>query len=200
MSVLDGAQKVTVVRNGELRVLTISTSSTPDLIIKGNIAASGHVKIGGNMLVLQTVVSRGSYYVNGGQIIDKQETFEPMDMPSTKTNANLENSTGSSALYSLRTTLYQDAYVGGNSFLFPTYYGFGKDIVIPGMVWQEATRAIVKDVSTVAWKEVPVISLDGKKTTACYPGWNAWESGHITKSGYEQDDLQTGYITNTEKD
>lgn len=200
MSVLDGAQKVTVVRNGELRVLTISTSSTPDLIIKGNIAASGHVKVGGNMLVLQTVVSRGSYYVNGGQIIDKKETFEPMDMPSTKTNANLENSTGSSALYSLRTTLYQDAYVGGNSFLFPTYYGFGKDIVIPGMVWQEATRAIVKDVSTVAWKEVPVISLDGKKTTACYPGWNAWESGHITKSGYEQDDLQTGYITNTEKD
>lgn len=200
MSVMDGTQKVTVVRNGEQKVLTISTSSRPDIVVKGNMAVEGHVKIGGNTLVLRSVVARGSYYVNSSQIIDKKETFEPLDLTSIKLNSNLEKNSGAVFMYTRRNTLYQDAYIGGNSFLFPTYYGVPKNIMIPGMVWQEATRTIVGDISKVAWKEIPVISLDGKKTTACYPGWGVWETGHITKPGYEQDDLSTGYITNTEKE
>lgn len=198
MSTMEGSQKVDIVRDGEIKTITLSTASSPYILLKGNMRLSGGVTVEGGIVAYKYVVTRQSAYVTDGRIKDDKDTFPDIKFNNIKVNKSLAESSGAAYVTQLTQTLYQDLYVANNSFSFPESYGI-TELKVPGMVWQEATREIVGDVSQVSWEEKPFISVTGT-TTACYPGWEIWQSAKITKTGYEEANLIDNYITNTTKE
>lgn len=202
MTPINGTQKVNVVRNGEVTSLSLTTASAPGIQLKGSMVIdNGNLAVNGSILAMQTVLCRNSYYVNYGQIREDSESFKSdLTIKNQDPFTELENATGAPLIVKLTQTIYQDAYVAGNCFRFPENYGVADTITIPGMVWQEATRKALGDISEVAWKTISVEDPDGKTITACYPGWTVWQSATITQAGYETKPLIDNYITNTKQE
>jgi len=63
-------------------------------------------------------------------------------------------------------------YCMQHEFRFPASYGVQKDIVFPGMVWQEHTDGAY-------WSEDGVPSSDGQ-LTMCYPGATVWKEAKVS--------------------
>lgn len=199
ISPMDGVQIVKVVRDGREREIIIDTNSNPFIMMRGDMEMTGSLSVGKSIRALADVISRRSLYVTNSNILDdKTLTFIPVDVPANKLNGNIEKGSGSAYAQAAAQTFYQDAYIANNSFSFPEHYDIA-ELKVPGMVWQEATRELVGDVSQVAWQEKPFISVTGT-TTACYPGWDIWQSAKITQTGYKEADLISNYITNTTKE
>jgi hypothetical protein len=203
MSVLDGTQKIGVVRNGVEEQVLLDVDSSPAIAMKEAVFTDGNIKITGNFICNNMVIAKQVGYVSGGEIVDNGKIFTPLTVQNTKLNKNLETNSGSALVTELAQTIYQDFYIASNCFQFPENYGVEATIVIPGMVWQETTRELVGDIATVAWEEKPITvpGEEGNVTTACYPGWEAWSGeAKITQAGYKKEPLNKNYITNTEKE
>jgi hypothetical protein len=202
MSPVNGTQKVFLIRNGELSSVSLVTSSTPGLQIKGPLVIDDdNIAVNGSILCMQTVVCRNSYYVNDGQIREDSQVFKnDITVKNIELRKDLESSSGAVFVINVTETIYQDVYIAGNCFRFPENYGVADTIMVPGMVWQEATRKASGNADELLWKELPVEDPDGKTITACYPGWTVWESATITQTGYETKPLNENYITNTKQE
>ena len=196
MSTLADTQKISVIRDGTESKLAITVNSSPNIIMKDTIITNGHIKMTGNLLSLGGVICRTLGYVSGSQILDKKETFSPLDVPNTPI-ANY--SSGISVVQNLTKSLYQDYYVGSNCFRFPVDYNSFL-YAVPGTVWQQDTWKIVDAPENYTWKEIYVKDAIGRDSTAAYPGRSKWDQGFITISGLDKKPLKDSYITNTRKD
>lgn len=201
MAPVDGSQKVTVVREGQETELSISTRSDPWIQMKNTTINKGQIHTS-SVLAVDWMRTKTIRFKDGpGPMLQfsynqpDSELFPPVKVENTKTISIV---TGSSSLKALSKTIYQDAYISGNCFQFPESYGVAPTIVIPGMCWQEDTRKILGEISSVAWDVKPITI--GEKSTAAYPGWAVWESGYISVAGYDQKPLKSNYITNTKKE
>ena len=207
MTPVNGSQKIGVISAGTERQVSLDVFSDPGIMLKETTIGHGQIRTSGIIMSLSNIVARGGAFVNLSYPIqdDTVRTFIPIDVPNIEVNHNLASNTGASNVQKLNQTIYQDYYIGGNCFRFPddNAYGVVQSMTVPGMCWQEETRKIVGDITSVAWKEKPVIVQDtkGTKYTACYPGWAAWSSeASISQAGYETKPLRDNYITNTKKE
>lgn len=196
MSTLADTQKISVIRDGVESKLAITVHSSPNIIMKDTVITNGNIKMTGNLLSLGSIICRTLGYVSGSQILDKKETFSPLDVPNTPV-ANY--SSGISIVQNLTKSLYQDYYVGSNCFRFPTNYNSFL-YAVPGTVWQQDTWKIAEDPENYTWTEKYVEDAIGRDATAAYPGRSRWDQGFVTVSGLDKKPLKDSYITNTRKD
>lgn len=200
MANLDGTQKISVLRNGEVNQVTLTVSSSPNILMNDTTINKGQIVTNDMIISMKTVAARRGYFVSMQQIQETQDTFVPVDIKNTSLSTIVANTTGAETAQKLSKTIYQDYYIAGNCFRFPENYNVAPVLTIPGMAWQEDTRIAVGDVSLVSWEEKPVKDPDGKTVTACYPGWAVWQQGFVTGAGYTKNPLKNGYVTNTKKE
>lgn len=199
---LDGTQTTKIIRDGQTVEVELNTATEPQLIVKGAVGIEGNLKVDGSAVVLGAVIQRTSYYVYQSMIKDDVKVFENLDLKKSALNKNMTDVPGVSNIALASKSLYQDHYIVENGFKFPDNYGVAPEIVVPGMVWQSNTMEQDINISDYTWNEEYMVSITGSttKTTACYPGYEVWESAKVTARGYKSFNLNTSYITNTKKE
>ena len=199
---VNGTEKVSVVRDGNLATVNINIASEPGIILAGSMQMdNGNLTVNGGISATQQVVGRYLYYAStmskireDSGIFKQDLTIKNMDV-----NKDMDQSSGAYFAYRLANTLYQDYYVGSNCFRFPGNYNVSC-YAVPGTVWQQDTRKIVDAPELYTWTEKYVEDAIGRRPTAAYPGWGRWEQALITVAGYDAKPLKNNYITNTRKD
>lgn len=192
---INGSETITVPRAGGTRQITLTTSTEPDLLVAGSGQFGGYLCTNGQGLFCGGLAARGisSTASTNGVIRNPDMVFKPYEFkPQRAVNAFGADTTA--MVEAASTGVYQDFYIVGNEFAFPTVYaGVTTALRMPGMVWQvKAKEAGVQYI----WKEQYMTQTDGTYT-ACYPGYNMWETSTISKPGYEQEALKTSYTINT---
>lgn len=189
--------KVKVFRKGKIEEESLSVASDPSMTITGNVLVGGSMQVYGNARCFEqfTAKTMGTTTLSQGMKEEqfKHEELKPYDQDIT---VNVSNT---NFLNNAAQTVYQDSFLYTNKFAFPTTYGIPSTIKIPGTLWQG--RAIIsgKFSANNVWSE-PYVKNSNDEDTACYPGKDVWEDAKITRPGYKEADLKTGYIINTTKE
>lgn len=200
---VNGTEKVSVVRDGNLATVSINVAPEPGILLAGSMQMdNGNLTVNGGISATQQVVGRYMYYATDVSKIREDSGFFKQDLTikNMEVNKDMDQSSGAYFAYRLANTLYQDYYVGSNCFRFPVSYDIYQARTIPGTVWQQDTLKIVDAPELYTWTEKYVKDAIGRSDTAAYPGWATWESCYISVTGHTEKPMKNSYITNTRKE
>lgn len=202
MQTLEGAQQITLLRDGKETNIALNTSNSIGLIINGSIQATGSLHCNGSGkfckgLVAKGIISNSMY--NSVPDPKDRDIFKEIPADSTPVSGALNTAT-ISVVKQLTKTLYQNYFVVGNEFAFPITYNVDIKLRMPGMLWQVIAEEKETNTSLYKWTERYIKSIDGTET-ACYPGIEVWKSSEavISTKEYKTHPLATGYIMNAER-
>lgn len=190
--------QVVVVRNGESYTISMFFNTTPQLQVESSIVSGGDIIANGSGVFCKgagapSIVTNEGIYSVGKADKTFRDPFAPIDInkpePSTGNGQNVSVAVINQAGY-----IYQDLYVGMNSFSFPQSFGVPTNLRVPGMRWQSEA---LEEGKYKTWEEKPVLSVDGQTSSMCYPGQAVWTEAQISKRGYELGSLMDSYIINT---
>lgn len=204
MKAMKDVVKATLCRNGRTRDAQLTTSTTPsiwlqnsmvigqDLVVNGIGRFNGHGKRG-HALQAYGIVSTTDDAELPPKASTTKKLFTEQGLPLTPVNAAPATVTAAAAAASASKRVYQDWFITGNQFAFPTTYNVSMSR-IPGMVWQERSKLSGSPGDT--WRETYMQDAEGNET-ACYPGYDIWETATISERGGKHDTpLNGGYVTN----
>lgn len=206
MKTMEDVVKASLCRGGRSREARLNTAAKPsiwlqdsmvigqDLIVNGQGRFNGHGKRG-HALHAYGIISTTDDAEIAPKAKSTKRHFTEQAMPPTPVSAAPATAVAPSGAANASKRSYQDWFITGNQFAFPSTYNVVMPI-IPGMVWQERTKKNTQDWQP--WKEVYMD--DGKgNITACYPGYDIWENADVTARGDRQNYKKLkagGYATN----
>jgi hypothetical protein len=187
MKSMADAVRAHLCRGGRSREALLNTDPQPslwvqangvfgqDLVVNGLGKFNGHGKRGHALHAYGVLSTTDNVELNAGARSTKKH-FTDQEMPATpNTAAPATVAAGRNATNAAR-TVYQDWFMTGNGFAFPDTYDRNV-ITVPGMVWQERTRALAEHGDP--WQEQYVADANGQ-LTACYPGYRIWETATVS--------------------
>lgn len=207
MQTLGGEQSANIYKDGKVQQITLASSSSPFLVLNGSIKATGSIVCNGSGKFSKGITAKGVQSISEMNTVPKRRNGEvDYDVfqefaPDRTQVTHVINSAVSEQVKQAADIVYQDYYVVGNEFAFPTTYDIDSKLRMPGMLWQTISETKSGTNSSLyIWKERYIKGIDGTQT-ACYPGIDVWENAEavISTTGYKTKNLKNGYIMNAER-
>lgn len=194
---LDGVVTIRRPYGTGYNTVTVSgPSGTPGFMTAGSISSDSQILALRGITTWASCVASSVASVSGSMGSVRQEDLDrakPSEQTKISTQVeNLAETNKRTLIDQLRTELYQDVFISLNEFAFPSTEEYHVPVMykMPGMAWQYRI-----DGGSV-WQEDYLESYDGK-ITACWPGYEAWESGTVSVPGYKEGaTLKNGYAIN----
>lgn len=203
MQGLKGTETITIYNNGETKTVNLGTTSKPSLWIAGSIScySTGLFTEGISACGVTSILSTTSPIRD--TVEESLQYYRDIKVSPDEVRGLFGKSNASAIAIAAEHGPYQDWFVNGSEFSFPTTYNVDISITVPGMSWQKEFYTSDNFSDDYTWSE-EYIKDSNDVESACYPGIDIWEKASLSL-GKDKDnktikvDLKSSYVTTTPK-
>lgn len=200
---IKGTEAITIYNKGTTKTVKLKTVATPALEIAGSIGCYS------NALFKKGIVANGVASIMDtnamvrSSLEESIKYFNDIELISDPVIGAFGKSNASAIAIAAEHGPYQDWFVNGSEFSFPTTYNVDISITVPGMSWQKEFYDSDNFSDDYTWSE-EYIKDSNDVESACYPGIDIWEKASLSL-GKDKDnktikvDLKSSYVTTTPK-